>query len=409
MKTPDYIIQFRQHFPFFDEVDKHSAVNQAYLDNAATTHICQHALSAINHYYQFQHANVHRSSHQLALGTSNQFEQVRKHCANWLNANSEKEIIWTKGATEAANLIAHCLAQSQLKAGDEIIISLTEHHANFVTWQQIAKQYDLKLKIAELDANLQIDISQLEDLISERTKVVALCHVANATGVTQPIQSILDKLKQSHIFTIIDGSQAVNHLNINVQALDCDCYFFSAHKMFAGTGLGVCYVKQTWLEQLHPYQFGGEMVKRVKQDTTEFNQLPYKFEAGTPNIAGVFAFGQTLNFIQNQLTDKVREYESQLLEYTLSQLKQRPNVKILASEHLQGAISFIITDWHSADAAEILSQSGVALRAGTHCAMPLMDQVSPQGSLRVSIAAYTRVEEIDYFLTCVDQLADFLD
>ncbi|WAJ69005.1 aminotransferase class V-fold PLP-dependent enzyme [Catenovulum adriaticum] len=409
MKTPDYIVHFRENFPFFDEVDKTRPINQAYLDNAATTHICQSALSAINHYYQYQHANVHRSSHQLALGTSHQFENIRKQCAQWLNANSEKEIIWTKGATEAANLIAHCLAQSHLKAGDEIIISLTEHHANFVTWQQIAKQHGLILKIAKLDANLQINFDVLDELVNEKTKVVALCHVANATGVTQPIEPILKKLKKADIFTIIDGSQAVNHININLQALNCDCYFFSAHKMFAGTGLGVCYVKESWLEQLHPYQFGGEMVKRVKQDTTEFNQLPYKFEAGTPNIAGVFAFGQTLSFIQNEMTDDIRAYETQLLDYLLSQLQQRHNIKILATQHLQGAVSFIITDWHSADAAEILSQLGVALRAGSHCAMPLMDSISPKGSLRVSIAAYTLVEEIDYFLACLDQLSDFIE
>mgnify|MGYP000041243965 CR=1 FL=1 len=407
MHTPDFIIDFRHQFPFFNN-QLNSPISQAYLDNAATTHICQPALDSIADYYQYHHANVHRSSHQLALGTSNQFESIRQKTADWLNAAEKDEIVWTKGATEAANLIANGLCESHLQAGDEIIIALSEHHAHFVTWQQLAKKYQLELTIAKLDEQLRIDLQALHTQISDKTRVIALAHVNNATGVKQPVEEIIELATNNNIITIIDGSQAINHMPINVQQLACDFYFFSAHKMYAGTGLGVCYGKKSRLIALPPYQYGGEMVKQVSLTESEFNQLPYKFEAGTPNISGVFALGATLDFLANQNLNKLRAYEHKLTEYLIEQLKKRSAISLLATEQLTGAVSFIIKDFHSADAAELLSQMGIAIRSGSHCAMPLIQSIAPGGSLRVSIAAYTLIEEIDYFLSCLDQLDDFL-
>ncbi|MCU4676494.1 cysteine desulfurase [Catenovulum sp. 2E275] len=408
MYTPDFIKQFRAQFPFYqNQTDK--PISSVYLDNAATTHICQPALDAINHYYQFEHANVHRSSHPLAIGASNQFEAVRQQTAHWLNAIDKNEIVWTKGATEAANLIAHGLSKVHIKAGDEVIISLAEHHAHFVTWQQLAKYYNFNLKVVSLTQDLQIDLAHLSHLINPKTKAIAFCHVSNATGVIQPVDAILQLIKpHKQIVSIIDGSQAVNHIPINIQALNCDFYFFSAHKMHAGTGLGVCYGKQSWLNALPPYQFGGEMVKHVSLDDTQFNQLPFKFEAGTPNISAVIAFGATLKFLTQFQWQKIKVYENELMAYLLNELEQRKSINLLADDHLVGAVSFTVKDMHCKDASDILSQMGVALRAGSHCAMPLIQAICPQGSLRVSICGYTSVEDINYFLFCIDELNEFL-
>ncbi|KMT65375.1 hypothetical protein XM47_09500 [Catenovulum maritimum] len=394
----------KSFFPFF----KHNP-DLTYLDNAATTQICQPALTAINEYYCRSHSNVHRSSHTTAKANTNQFEQVRQKLAHWLNADSSKEIIWTKGATEAANLLAYSLS-NQFSSGDEVITSITEHHANFVTWQQMCIKLNLKLKIVRLTDDLKIDLTHLESLITPKTKVLALAHVANATGVKQPIEEAISIAREINPETlcVIDGSQAVCHLNLDVKQIDADFYFFSGHKMFAGTGIGVLYGKQIRLEQLNPFHFGGEMVNQVSVEATSFNQLPYKFEAGTPNIAAVFALGATVDFLSEIQTDTVRQRESQLIDYLLHQLQQVPNLSILAKHDLVGAVSFNISNWHPSDVSEILSQMNIALRVGKHCAMPLFNEINQDGSVRVSISLYNDKQDIDKLIAALLDLENFL-
>ncbi|MER2493937.1 aminotransferase class V-fold PLP-dependent enzyme [Catenovulum sediminis] len=404
MVTPDYVVSFRQNFPYFTKNP-----DSCYLDNAATTHICQPALDKINEYYSFQHATVHRSGHIAATENTNQFEAVRLQVAKWLNAEEKSNIVWTKGATEAANLVAHCLHHAFLQAGDEVIVSMTEHHASFVTWQQLALKYNFRLRIAPVDQHMKIDVDELKKLINKNTRVVVCCHVANATGVKQPIEKICQLVKaHANIISVVDGAQAINHIPVDVQSLGCDFYYFSAHKMYAGTGLGVLYTCSRVQEQLTPYQYGGEMVRSVSITRSEFNQAPFMFEAGTPNIASVYALSATLNFLDKQALTQLRTYEHELMQYLIAQLKQFPEIKIHGSEGFCGAVSFSLKDWHAYDVGEILAQMGVAVRTGKHCAMPLVDSINTNGTVRVSLAAYTLVEEIDKLINAVKQLREFL-
>ncbi|WP_016954916.1 aminotransferase class V-fold PLP-dependent enzyme [Catenovulum agarivorans] len=403
MQTPSFVTEFRSQFPFFKQT------KECYLDNAATTHICQAALDAINRYYQFEHATVHRSTHNSAKQNTNKFELCRQRVADYFHLMDKKQVIWTKGATESANIIAKGLCNNFLQVGDQVLLGAGEHHAHHVTWIEMAKQYQLELKFIPLDKNLQLDTQALTNLVSEKTKVVAISHVANSTGVLQPIETI-SKICQPfpNLKLIVDGSQAVCHQPVNFTELAVDFYFFSAHKMYSGTGLGVLLGQEQSLSLLTAPLYGGEMVNRVSYTEVNYNSLPYYLEAGTPNIAAVHAFAATLDWLKKCDLSALHHYQHSLLERTKAKLSELAFINLLGEQQLS-AVSFTIDGMHPTDASELLGQMHVAIRTGFHCAMPIVSQLSGQGTLRVSIAPYNTVEEVDYFVECIKKLAEFID
>lgn len=420
--------QFRQQFPlvvnkgvnsFFvrdcstlgDSLSVEDSSPLVYFDNGATTQKPDCVINSNQHFYQNINANVHRSSHALSAKSTSAFELARNRVKIFINAKSIKEIIWTKGTTESINLIAMSLGKKILKPGDEIILALSEHHANIVPWQLIAEQTGAAIKIVELDAMGRVDLPAFELLLSNKTKVFCCAHLSNVIAKKNPVNDLIQKAKSVGAITIIDGAQAVAHFTIDVQALDCDFYVFSAHKMYGPTGVGVLYGKQALLESMPPYQAGGEMIKNVSfNKPTTFNSLPFKFEAGTPNIAGVVAFGKAIEFISAYNAKQISDYEKQLTTHCYQALQ---NLSLSSKKAVKfifegipdiPVISFTITGHHNHDIATALDSYGIAVRSGHHCAMPLMEYLNISGCLRVSLAAYNTFEEINYFIDCLSKI-----
>ena len=397
--------QFRQHFPL---IHQNTLVNSkserrspiVYFDNGATTQKPDCVIECYQHFYQKLNANVHRASHRLSTKATTAFEQARDTVKTFINAKSNKEIVWTKGTTESINLLASSLGRKILTAGDEIILAVSEHHANIVPWQLIAQQMEASVKVLFLDTAGKVDLSEFDKLLTKKTKIVCCAHISNVLGKINPINDIIQKAKAIGVVTVIDGAQAIAHFPVDVQLLDCDFYVFSAHKMYGPTGVGVLYGKQALLEAMPPYQAGGEMIKTVSFKTqTTFNALPFKFEAGTPNIAGVVAFGEAINFINQYNHAQITEYEQQLTRYCYHALGQIPQVKFIVEKIPDiPVIAFSIEDHHNHDIATSLDSYGIAVRSGHHCAMPLMEYLNISGCLRVSMAAYNTFAEIDYFI-----------
>mgnify|MGYP000075696166 FL=1 len=384
----------RQYFPFFSNSRLERCV---YLDSAATSQKLQTVVDITQQYYQERTVNVHRSSHHLAANVTEQFEQSRKHIQHFIGAKSHKEIIWTKGATESINLVASGLAKSVFKAGDSILISAMEHHANIVPWQQIAQTLNLQLQVMPIDINGVLKLEESLQMITSSTALVAIGHVSNALGNINPIETIIAKAKEVGALTLIDGTQAVSHLTVNVQQLDCDFYVFSGHKMFGPTGIGVLYGKYDLLEQLPPYQLGGEMIKQVSFAHTTFQAPPLKFEAGTPNIVGVLGIGVASEFIQ-QHRNELLVLENNLYKQLLDTLSVIPQVRlwgdIVNSICVQ---SFTVQGVSHYDLAVLLDKRNIAVRVGHHCAMPLMQTLGIDGTIRVSLAAYNNSADINSF------------
>ena len=397
---------FRQAFPLISTADtKLSAQNLplVYFDNGATTQKPRCVIERYRAYYQKENANVHRASHQLSSKATSAFEQSRNAVAHFINAQCNKEIIWTKGTTESINLIATSFGGSMLKAKDEIILAVSEHHANIVPWQLIAQQTGAIIKVVELDVFGRIDLEQFDALINNKTKIVCCAHLSNVIGKVNPIKEVIAKARAVGAISVIDGAQAIAHFSVDVQALDCDFYVFSAHKMYGPTGVGILYGKQALLESMPPYQAGGEMIKAVSfNKPTTYNVLPFKFEAGTPNIAGVVAFAEAISFIQQFKHEDITTYEQALTYYCYSALQKIPSVKFI----VQGipdipVIAFTLDGHHNHDIASSLDSFGIAIRSGHHCAMPLMEYLAISGCLRLSMAAYNTFDEIDYFIKCL--------
>jgi cysteine desulfurase/selenocysteine lyase len=384
----------RQHFPFFCNPNSQNFV---YLDSAATSQKLQSVIDTMQQYYQEHAVNVHRSSHQMAANVTEQFEQSRRTIQHFIGANSHKEIVWTKGATESINLVANGLAKSVFKAGDSILVSALEHHANIVPWQQIAQTLNLQLQVMPVDTHGVLKLEESLQLITTNTVLVALGHVSNAFGNINPIETIIAKAKEVGALTLIDGTQAVSHLVVDVQQLDCDFYVFSGHKMFGPTGIGVLYGKYALLEKLPPYQLGGEMIQKVSFEQTTFQPPPLKFEAGTPNIAGVLGIGVASEFIQQHRTTLLG-LEHNLYQQLLDTLSIIPQVKlwgdIVNSICVQ---SFTVQGVSHYDLAVLLDERNIAVRVGHHCAMPLMAALGIDGTIRVSLAAYNNSADIHAF------------
>lgn len=397
--------QFRQHFPLiyknkYINAEDESQSSVIYFDNGATTQKPNVVIECLPAFYQNINANVHRASHNLSAKATKAFEQARETVKTFIHAKSNKEIIWTKGTTESINLLASSLGRKVLSSGDEVILAVSEHHANIVPWQIIAGQTGALIKILSLDAKGRVDLNEFDKLLTKQTKIVCCAHVSNVLGKINPLVDIIKKAKAVGAITVIDGAQAIAHFPVDVQKLNCDFYVFSAHKMYGPTGVGVLYGKEALLDAMPPYQSGGEMIKNVSLNKpTTFNSLPFKFEAGTPNIAGVVAYAEAVHFINQFDHDELTKYEQQLAQYCFQALSRVPNVKFI----VEGApdipvIAFTIEGHHNHDIATSLDSYGIAIRSGHHCAMPLMEYLNISGCLRVSMAAYNSFDEIDYFI-----------
>ncbi|KXO06835.1 Cysteine desulfurase, SufS subfamily [Moritella sp. JT01] len=400
------LTDLRQQFPVLSQqVNDHPLI---YLDNAATSQKPLCVLEAINTYYRDINANVHRASHALSAQATSAYENARDICAQFINANNSKEIIWTRGTTEAINLIANCLT-TEFQAGDEIIISTLEHHANIVPWQMLAQRTGAILKVIPLLPSTDIDMQAYKLLLSDKTKLVAVSHVSNAIGTVNPIKEIIALAKQTNAKVLIDGAQAISHWDVDVQALGCDFYVFSGHKMYGPTGIGVLWGKEALLNQLPPWQGGGEMIKAVSFEHTTYNELPFKFEAGTPNIAGTISLARAMNFLKSYDRQALADHEAELLAYTTAQLEKMPRIKIIGSpQHRAGGVSFIMGDAHNGDVGMLLDLQGIAVRTGHHCAQPLMQSLNLSGTIRVSLAIYNTKAEIDFFIKALNELQDLL-
>lgn len=397
-------LYFRQFFPLLQKEVNNQKIT--YFDNAATMQKPESVIRCYDDYYTNMNANVHRSSHALSSKATQAYELSRTNAQHFIHAGSAKEIIWTKGATESINLIAQSYARGRLCTGDEIVLTQSEHHANIVPWQIVAQQTGAIIKVLPLTKEGRVNIEQLDAYITSKTKIVCCAHISNVIGKINAISEIVTKAKEVGAITVIDGAQAVAHINVDVQKIDCDFYVFSAHKMYGPTGVGVLYGKLALLEAMEPYQAGGEMIKSVSfDDGTSYNELPYKFEAGTPNIAGVVAFDHAIQFIKASVLPLVNAYERKLTQYCYLQLLKIPQVRfIVEGEPDIPILSFTLIEQHNHDIASALDSYGIAVRSGHHCAMPLMKYLSLDGCIRVSLAPYNTLEEIDFFIKTLKQL-----
>lgn len=383
-----------------------------YLDNAATTQKPQAVLDALNHYYQSQNANVHRAAHALSGQATLAFEAARAKVASFINAPDTAQVIWTRGATESINLVAYSFGMHSLKAGDEILLSTMEHHANIVPWQQVAAATGAIIKVIPLTQDAELDMEAAANLFSTHTKLLAVSHISNALGAINPIKQLIAMAKAVGAVTLIDGAQAVGHFTlgkpaVDVQALDCDFYVFSGHKMFGPTGIGVLYGKRELLEAMPPWQTGGEMIKKVSFEQTSFGELPFKFEAGTPNIAGAIGLGAAIDYLSGLDRVAIAKHEQALMAQLLTGLNAMPEVRIIGRPQA-GAVSFVIDDVHPQDLATLLDMQGIAVRTGHHCAMPLMQALDlPQGTIRASIAFYNSADDIAALLAGLDKAREF--
>lgn len=387
------------------EVNGHPLV---YLDNAATTQKPQAVLDAINHYYRADNANVHRAAHALSGRATRAFEDARETVARFINAPRSHEVIWTRGTTEAINLVAQSWGMSEFKAGDEIILSTLEHHANIVPWQLVAQRTGAVIRVIPLDERGDLDLAAYRAMLGPRTRLVSVAHVSNALGTVNPVKEIVAAAKAAGALTLIDGAQAVAHLEVDVQAIGCDFYAFSGHKLYGPTGIGVLWGRTELLERMPPWQAGGEMIDRVSFSSTTFNTLPFKFEAGTPHIAGAIGLAAAIDFVMEQDRGVLASHEAALSDYLVAGLQQVPGLRLVGEPGQRaGAVSFLLRDIHPQDAATLLDMQGIALRVGHHCAMPLMESLGIGGTMRASLACYNNRDDVDALLAALHKLSDF--
>lgn len=400
--------QVREQFPILQQqINGHPLV---YLDSAATAHKPECVLQAMLDFYRTDNANVHRSAHTLAGRATQKFEQARQRVADFLHAQFCDEIIWTRGTTEAINLVAQSWGRQTLQAGDEVLVSAMEHHANLVTWQQIAKLTGAQLRIIPLLANGELDLQAYQAMLSPNTKMVALVHVSNVLGTVNPVAEVVRLAKQVGALTLIDGAQAVAHAPVDVQALGCDFYAFSGHKVYGPTGIGVLYGRREILAQLPPWQFGGEMIKQVSYTESEFNLPPLRFEAGTPAIAEALGLSVALDFVCEQQAAGAEAYQQQLLQQLVAGLQQIKGVSIVGQPvRRQGVVSIVLAQAHHHDVCQLLDAQGIAVRSGHHCAMPLLNSLGLAGTLRISLGIYNNETEIDAFLQALRQALELLN
>ncbi|MGB0467251.1 MAG: SufS family cysteine desulfurase [Pontibacterium sp.] len=377
-----------------------------YLDNAATSQKPTAVIEAVRHYYQFSNANVHRASHFLSAQATRDFELARERVAQHLNAWHSRELIWTSGTTAAINLVAFSWGASQLKAGDEIILSTLEHHANIVPWQMVAERTGARIRVIPLSESGELNLDAYQQLLNEKTRLVAVTHASNAIGTINPVKAITAMAKSVGAIVLVDGAQALPHFKVDVRDIGCDFYVFSGHKVFAPTGTGALWGREALLEKMPPWQGGGEMIERVSFEGTTFNRLPFKFEAGTPNISGAIGLSSAINWLAQQNRAALEAHESALLNHALDCCSSIKGFKRTGQpDNTVSLLSFTLDQQHQQDIGLQLDQMGIAVRTGHHCAMPLMQALGLKGSTRASFAFYNTLDEVERFATALDKIS----
>jgi cysteine desulfurase / selenocysteine lyase len=379
-----------------------------YLDNAATTQKPTAVIDAISQFYRQNNANIHRGVHELSVRATEIYENTRKLIQNYINAPELHEIIFTSGTTESINLVAQSFVRSQLEAGDEILLSEMEHHSNIVPWQLVAEQVSAVIKVIPVTDSGELSLEAFEQLLSPSTKIVAVTHISNVIGTVNPVEIIVKMAHEHNIPVLIDGAQAAAHQVVDVAKLDCDFYAFSSHKMYGPTGVGVLYGKAKWLESMPPYQGGGDMITEVSFEKTRYNTLPHKFEAGTPNIAGVVGLGAAIAYLSAIGMANVASYEQDLLEFAKQRLQEIAGLNVIGNaKHKAAVISFTIDGIHPHDIGTVLDHEGIAIRAGHHCAMPLMKRFNLPATARASFGIYNTRHDVDKLITAILKLKVF--
>jgi len=388
------VAKIRADFPILSEIVHGKPL--VYLDSANTSQKPLSVIKATDDYYRHANANIHRATHLLSERATALYEGARGKAAKFLNAGDAHTIVLTKGTTDGINLVAQSYARPLLKPGDEIVLSWLEHHSNIVPWQLVAEQTGATIKVVSINDAGELDLDEYARLLSSRTKIVAVGHVSNALGTINPVKSMIAQAHTAGAVVLVDGAQAVPHLVIDVQDLDCDFYVLSSHKMFGPTGTGVLYGRRTLLEAMPPYQGGGDMISSVTFEKTLYNQVPYKFEAGTPNIAGVAGFGAAIDYLMSIDREAALAHEDAVLDYATARVREIPGARIIGeARHKTGVLSFLIEGAHPHDAGTILDQQGIAVRTGQHCAQPVMDKFCIPATIRASLAIYNTRDDID--------------
>jgi cysteine desulfurase/selenocysteine lyase len=407
VQAPLDVALIRRDFPILARTVRGKPLT--YLDNAASSQRPQVVIDAISRYYETTHANVHRGVHTLSQQATDLFEGAREKVRRFLNARSTREIIFVRGTTEAVNLVAQSYARPRLGPGDEILISWLEHHANIVPWQMVCEQTGATLKVIPISQAGEVDFDAFEQLLSPRTRLLALAHVSNALGTIVPVERFIRATKARGIPVLLDGAQAVPHLKVDLQALDCDFYGFSGHKMCGPTGIGVLYGREALLREMPPWQGGGDMILAVSFTQTIYNDLPYKFEAGTPDIAGVIGLGAAIDYLESLGLDRIAAAEHDLLAYATQQLGAIPGLRFIGTARDKAAVvSFTVDGIHPHDLGTILDHEGVAIRTGHHCAMPVMEFYGVPATARASFAFYNTRDEIDRLVAALQVAREML-
>ncbi|MFO7939130.1 MAG: cysteine desulfurase [Bacteroidales bacterium] len=388
------VASIRKDFPILEQEIYGKPL--AYFDNAATTHKPNQVIDAVAHMYRYENSNIHRGVHYLSEQLTQRYESARASVQKFIGAAEKEEVIFTKGTTESINLVAFSFGEKFVQAGDEILITAMEHHANIVPWQMLCQRKGAILKVLPVDDNGDLQLDKLEEYLSDTTRLVAVAHISNALGTVNDVNFIIDKAHAKSIPVLIDGAQSVQHTVVDVQAMDCDFFVFSGHKLYGPTGIGVLYAKRKWLEQMPPYQTGGEMIQKVSFEETTFNDIPFRFEAGTPNMAGAIGLERAITYVQDTGLEAIAAYEEELLQYATNKMKAMKGIRIIGTARKKvSVLSFVFTDIHHLDAGMILDKMGVAVRTGHHCAEPIMHLMGVDGTIRASFSFYNTFQEID--------------
>ncbi len=397
--------KIREDFPILKQTVHGKPL--VYLDNAATAQTPQTVIDAIDRFYLAQCANIHRGIHLLSERSTAEYEETRVKAQRFIGAAEDREIIFVKGTTEGINLVANSYGRKHVGAGDEILITAMEHHSNIVPWQMLCEEKGAVLRVAPINDAGEIVIEEFEKLLNRRTRLVSVSHVSNALGTVNPVERMIELAHGKGVPVMIDGAQAAPHLKINVQKLDCDFYAFSGHKLYGPTGIGILYGKASLLEAMPPYQGGGDMIRTVSFEKTTYNALPYKFEAGTPNIAGTIGLGAAIDYLNQLGLEQAAAYEHELLAYATKKVSQLPGMRIIGTAREKASVlSFVIDGVHPHDAGTILDQQGIAVRAGHHCAMPVMERFGIPATTRASFAFYNTFEEVDALVSGIEKVQE---
>ncbi len=402
------IESIRRDFPILDQ--KIYGKPLIYLDNAASTQKPKQVLEALNYFYEAQNSNIHRGVHYLSQKATIAYEEVRETIHKFLNTRYSHEVIFTRGTTESINLVASSFGKRYVNRGDEIVVSAMEHHSNIVPWQMMCEERGAILRVIPMNEQGELILESLDSIFTEKTRIVSIAHVSNALGTVNPIKTIIEKAHQKNIPVLIDGAQSVAHYKIDVQELDCDFYVFSGHKLYAPMGIGVLYGKEEFLNEMPPYHGGGEMIKEVTFAKTTYNDLPFKFEAGTPNVGDTLALQSAINYVENIGIEVIYSWENELLNYATQKLSVIEGIRFIGTAPKKAAVlSFLIGNIHPFDMGTLLDRMGIAVRTGHHCAQPVMDFFGIPGTVRASFAFYNTKEEIDNLLSSILKAKSMLE